>query len=49
MTFRVDIDRLVHELRKITGRLFQNEPPHRGQITVEVDGADERFERVGQG
>ena len=49
MTFWVNIDRFLHELRKITGRLFQNEVPHRGKITVEIDGSDERFESVGEG
>ena len=48
MTFRVDIDRLLNELRQISGRLFQNELPHRDQITVEIDGAHERFEGVSQ-
>ena len=49
MTFRVNIDRLLDELRQTLARLPQNELLHRGQITVEIDGSDERLKGVGEG
>ena len=48
MSLWIDVDRFLDELRQVVGGLFENKFPRRRQITIEIDRADERFERVGQ-
>src|SRR5207245_1314641 len=49
IALRIEIDRLVRQLRKIGTSLCQNEIFGNVEAAIQVKRADERFERVGQG